>query len=390
MSAGVVIVGGGLGALRTAQALRDEGFAGSVTLVSAEDTLPYDRPPLSKAFLLGTVEEEALVLAEAAQLAELDVAVRLGTPAVGLDLAARTVTLAGGEQLAYDDLVVATGARPNRLAMFEAMDGVVYLRDLHDAHALRRELAARPRLGIVGGGFIGLEIAGVARALGCEVTVVEAAAAPLAPILGAELGGWVQAWHEEQGVRFACGAPLAAVRGEGRPSELVLADGRTVPVDAVVVGVGVTPDVGWLGEAGLEVHRGLVCDADGRTSDPHVFGVGDVTCRHADGACSPSGHWTATNAHARAVADAIIGRPPSPPAGQQGYFWSDQFDRRLQFAGTVAASPRVSISSGAVDEGKFVALLHDADAGDDPDAVTGVFAMNSPREFVRTSLALRR
>jgi 3-phenylpropionate/trans-cinnamate dioxygenase ferredoxin reductase subunit len=385
MSAGVVIAGGGLGALRTAQALRDEGHDGAITIVSAEETLPYDRPPLSKAFLLGQVEEEALVLAGAEKLADLHIVVRLGARAVALDLAGRTVRLDGGEELAYDDLVVATGARPNRLALLEGLDGVVYLRDLGDAHMLRRELAARPRLGVVGGGFIGLEIASVARALGCEVTVVEAAAAPLAPILGEELGGWIQAWHEEQGVRFACGAPLAAVHGDGRPRRLVLADGRMFDVDAVVVGVGVRPDVGWLGDAGLEVHRGLVCDALGRTSDPHVFGVGDVTCRHdGAGGCAPSGHWTATNEHARAVADAILGRPPGERSVQEGYFWSDQFDRRLQFTGTVAASPRITLSSGTVQERTFVALLHD------DDAVTGVFAMNSPREFVRTSLALRR
>jgi 3-phenylpropionate/trans-cinnamate dioxygenase ferredoxin reductase subunit len=379
----VVIAGGGLGALRTAQALRDLDFDGSVTLLCAEETPPYDRPPLSKGFLLGQAEEDDLLLASAEKLDELRVQVRLGARAVGLDRMSRQVRLHQGGEVPYDDLVVATGARPNRLPMFAGLDGVIHLRDLGDARTLRSELAARPRLGIVGGGFIGLEIASVARELGCEVSVIEAAAAPLAPILGAEVGGWVQAWHEEQGVIFRCGAPLAAVHGQGRPEQLVLTDGRIVDVDLIVVGVGVTPDVGWLGEAGLQVHRGLVCDAAGRTSDPHVFGVGDVTCRHAGDSCTPSGHWTATGEQARAAAHALLGRPPEGRPVQEGYFWSDQFGRRLQFTGRVSPGAHVSLSSGSVEDRKFVALF--ADAGQ----VTGVFAMNSPREFVRTSLTLR-
>ena len=380
----IVILGGGLGALRTAQALRDEGFDGELRILSREPTLPYDRPPLSKAYLLGAVEEDSLALATADELADRRIEVTLETPAEDIDLDRRRVCAGGGEEVGYDALVVATGARPNRLAMFDGLDGVFYLRDLEDARALREQLAARPRVGVVGGGFIGLEIASVARARGCEVVVVEAIQAPLAPVIGTQLGGWVQAWHEEQGVAFVCGSMLTGVRGGARPEQLQLADGRTVDVDVVVVGVGITPDVGWLAQAGLETHRGLVCDPNGRTSDPHVFGVGDITCRHDGAGCSPSGHWTATNEHARAAADAVLGRPPARRAVQEGYFWSDQFERRLQFAGRLPASPRIRLHSGAVEDRTFVALLHDAEA------VTGVFAMNSPREFVRTSLDLRR
>ena len=384
MTKRVVILGGGLGALRTAQALRDEDFDGDLTILSAESVLPYDRPPLSKTFLLGRFEEQQLLLATADELADQRIEVVLNARIVGLDLGQRRVLTEDGEEYGYDALVVATGARPNRLAMFEGMENVVYLRDLRDARTLRDGLAGRPRLGVVGGGFIGLEIAAVARELGCEATVIEATAAPLAPILGAELGGWVQTWHERHGVRFVCGSMLTGVKGAGRPEQLIVEDDRTVEVDLVVVGVGVTPELGWLRSAGIEVHRGLVCDADGRTSDPHVVGVGDVTCRHRGERCSPSGHWTATNEHARAAADALLGRPPATRPLQEGYFWSDQYSCRLQFAGRTLPSPRISLESGAMEDEKFLAKLHDGD-----DEVSAVFAMNSAREFVRSSLALR-
>jgi 3-phenylpropionate/trans-cinnamate dioxygenase ferredoxin reductase subunit len=383
--AGVVIVGGGLGAVRTAQALRDVGFDGPVSLVSEEAVLPYDRPPLSKAFLLGMAGDEDVTLVSEDELDRLGVDVRLLARAVALDRTARRVRLEGGDEIAYDRLVVATGARPNRLRLAEGRADVLYLRNVEDARRLRGALVRRPRVGIVGGGFIGLEVAAAALALGCDVTVIEAASAPLAPVLGPALGGWVQEWHEEHGVRFLCGAGLAGIEGDGAPARLTLSDGRAIDVEVVVVGVGVTPEVAWLRDAGLEVHRGLVCDDEGRTSDPHVFGVGDVTCRHRDGTCRPSGHWTAAGEHAGVVAGVIAGDAGAGALPvQEGYFWSDQFDRRLQFTGTVGAAPAVRVLHGAVEDRAFVALLEDADQ------VTGVFGMGSAREFVKASLALRR
>jgi 3-phenylpropionate/trans-cinnamate dioxygenase ferredoxin reductase subunit len=384
MTADVLIAGGGLAAVRTVQGLRDSGFGGSVVLVSEEHEPPYDRPPLSKDYLLGSASEEKIRLLSDERLAELDVELRLGRRAVRLDREARRVELSDGGQLGYRQLVVATGACPNRLAMLDGLDGVVYLRTADDARDLRAKLAEHPRVGIVGGGFIGLEVASVARRLGCAVTVIEMAPAPLAAVVGTELGRYVQAWHEEQGVLFRCGTALTGAGGEGRIEELRLADGSAVGVDLAVVGVGVTPNVGWLDGSGLEIHRGLVVDDQGRTSDPAVFGVGDATCRHSGGRCLPSGHWTSASEQAGLVASALVG-DAAECFIQEGYFWSDQFGARLQFAGRVEPEPRVTIASGEMDERAFVALL-----GDESDHVTGVFAMNSPRDFVRRSLALGR
>ena len=248
--------------------------------------------------------------------------------------------------------MIATGARSARLPMLAGTDRVVHLRDLSDARLLRHGLARRKRLGITAGGFIGLEIAASARALGCEVDLIETNQAPLSPVLGAELGGWVQVWHEEQGVRFHCGGGLRALRGISPARQLVLSDESVVDVDLVVVGVGVVRDVDWLAAAGLETHRGLVCDARGGTSDPDVYGVGDVTCLHCGTSCAPTGHWTATNEQARAAADAILGRGPQARAVRADYFWSDQYERRLHFAGTTAPSPRSPSPPGRLRVGR--------------------------------------
>jgi 3-phenylpropionate/trans-cinnamate dioxygenase ferredoxin reductase component len=380
----VVIVGGGLAAVRTAQGLRDLRFEGSILLISDERRLPYDRPPLSKDYLLGHATDDDICLLAADRLDELDVEIHLGRRAVRLHREERRVALAGDVDVEYAQLVVATGARANRLPALEGLDGVIYLRTARDAGALRDALGGRPRVGIVGGGFIGLEVASVARQLGCEVTVIEMAPAPLAVVLGTELGAFVQEWHEGQGVAFRCGSVVAGARGDGKLEELVLADGATVPADVAVVGVGVTPNVEWLAGSGLEVHRGVVCDTHGRTSDPAIFGVGDATCRHVEGQCRTSGHWTAATDHAGMVASLLVGESVDDSFAQEGYFWSDQFGSRLQFAGMVGAQPRLSVASGAMDDRAFVALLGE------PDQATAVFAMNSPREFMRTSLALRR
>jgi 3-phenylpropionate/trans-cinnamate dioxygenase ferredoxin reductase component len=382
--ADVVIAGGGLAAVRTVQGLRDLSFDGTILLVSEEHEPPYDRPPLSKGYLLGQADDEKIRLLSQDRLSALDVEMQLGTRAEGLDRAARRVALSDGKTVEYGKLVVATGARPNRISALDGLEGVIYLRTANDARALRDALSGRPRVGIVGGGFIGLEVASVARQLGCEVTVVELAAAPLAPVLGTELGRFVQEWHEEQGVAFRCGCGLVGARGARRVEELALADGSTLSVDVVVAGVGVTANVSWLEGAGLEIHRGLVVDDQGRTADPAVFGVGDATCRHVGGRCLPSGHWTAASEQAGLVASALVGKTLESFI-QEGYFWSDQFDARLQFTGTVGPEPKLTMASGEMEERAFVALLED-----DADEVTGVFAMNSPREFVRTSLGLGR
>lgn len=378
----VLIAGGGLAGVRTAQGLRDHGFGGRVTILSAEGELPYDRPPLSKAFLLGQADDDAIRLLRSDAFAARGIELELSAPARALDRNSRAVELDDGRRLRYDTLVVATGARPRRLAGSADLQGVHYLRSAADARALRLALQAGARVVVVGGGFIGLEVAAAAATLGAHVTVVEALAAPLSAIVGTEIGTVVRAWHEEHGVAFECAASVQALLGAERVEEVQLADGARLGADVVVVGIGVQPNVEWLEGSGVELHRGAVSDPDGRTSAEAVWAVGDASCRHAGGTCVRSEHWTAANDHARRAAAAIVGAPaPDQPA--ETYFWSDQYDARLQFVGTPAPGSVAVIESGSVEVRTFVATYRD---GDRP---TAVFAMNSPREFLRARLMLR-
>lgn len=378
----IVIAGGGLGAVRTAQGLRDLGYDGRIRLFSEEMELPYDRPPLSKAYLLGVADDDQISLLGPEQYSELGIEVFVGHRAARLETLARRVILEDGEQVDYDRLVIATGGRPKRLGLFDGLEGVHFLRTVGDARLIRDALAKRPRLGIIGGGFIGLEIAATARTLGCEVTVVEACDVPLATIIGSDLGGWVRQWHEGHGVSFRCGVVVAGVHGAGRVEVLELDDGSRLPVDLVVVGVGMAPNVEWLHDASLELHRGVACDVDGKTAAPDVFGVGDAACRHIAGQCRPGGHWTSTTEQATRVAMAVLGEAPAGLPRNDDYFWSDQYDARLQCIGTGAGNTRVTLESGHLEDASFVAFCRSGTS------VTGVFAVNSPREFVRSRMAL--
>jgi 3-phenylpropionate/trans-cinnamate dioxygenase ferredoxin reductase component len=380
----VVIVGGGLAAVHTAQALRQAGHEGRLRLVSNEACLPYDRPPLSKNFLLGKVTEAQVGLLSGEEAAQAGIELVLGRAATGLDRVAQALWLHGGERLVYEQLVVATGARPLRLAALTAYDNVHVLRTLHDASRLRTALLPGARLAILGAGFIGLEIASVARALGCEVTVIEMAQTPLTASIGAELGACVQRWHERKGVRFLCGTQLLQTVGDGRVHQLQLSGGVDLPVDAVVVGIGQTPNTEWLADTGLALHRGaLVCDALGRTADARVFGVGDAVCRREGEVYLPSRHWTAATEQASRTARALCGEPEPGPWVDDHYFWSDQHGSRLQFAGHVAPDSRVVWAIGGPDEDRFVALCCD------DTQLTAVFSLGSPRDFLTHSMALR-
>ncbi len=274
----IVIAGGGLAAVRTAEALREFGHRGRIMLLSDEAHLPYDRPPLSKSYLQGKMDDAQIRLLTPQKLEELQIDARLSHRVVGLDRSLRQVKLASAEAVDYGRLVVATGARPVRLERFKQFDNVHVLRTVNDARRLREALQPGQRVGMVGGGFIGLEIAAAATALGCSVTVLETAGTPLASILGEELGVCIQHWHERRGVAFRCGTTVLAVSGEDRVQALELDDGALVNVDVVVVGVGQTPNVEWLADSGLELKPGLVCDVYGRTLDPLVYGVGDAVC----------------------------------------------------------------------------------------------------------------
>ncbi len=380
----VVIAGGGLAAVRTAQALRDLKHSGRITLLSDEACLPYDRPPLSKSYLQGKASEERIQLIAANKLAELDIEVRLEQAVCGLDRNRRRVRLAGGTSVDYGRLVVATGARPIMLEQFRSFKNVHVLRSRADSDALRAALIPGRRLGIIGAGFIGLEIAATATEMGCQVTLIEAAKTPLAAIVGTRLGECVQHWHERKGVRFRCDVRLAKVIGESSVEALQLTDGSSLQVDAVVVGIGQTPNIGWLADSGLELNRGLVCDMLGQTADPLVFGVGDAVCCRVGSEYHPTRHWTATTEQARRVAAAICGRPETGPIVEDNYFWSDQHGSRLQFVGEVPADPRLVWVSGSPSEDRFAVLCCTADQ------VAAVFSLGTVRDFLAHSMPLRR
>lgn len=379
----VVIVGGGLAAVRTAQALRESHFEGPITLLSAESVLPYDRPPLSKGYLLGKVGDDKLQLLTQEKLTALAIEVRLGSGAVALDREARQVLLSNGQSVGYGRLVVATGARPVHLAQFDGFDNVHMLRTSADARRLREVMVQGRRIGIVGAGFIGLEIAATALEAGCSVTMVEMAPAPLATILGAELGACVQRFHERKGIQFHCGSGIGAVRGGAAVSALELTNGAVVDVDAVVVGVGQMPNVEWLADSGLALHRGLVCDPHGRTQDPCVFGVGDAVCTQVGESCHPTRQWTAVTEQARRCADALCGRSEPGPVIEDNYFWSDQHGLRLQFAGQMPPDARLVWLNGGPESDRFAVL---ACTQDD---VAAVFSLGCPRDFLVHSMPLR-
>ena len=380
----VVIAGGGLAAVRTAQALRDLKYPGRITLLSDEACLPYDRPPLSKSYLQGKADEERIRLVSAAKLAELDIEVRLDQPVSGLDRNERQVRLANGTRVDYGRLVVATGARPITLEQLKPLNNVHVLRSITDANRLHSALLPGRRVAIIGAGFIGLEIAATATELGCHVTLIEAARTPLAAILGTHLGECIQRWHERKGVKFRCDAKLAKVDGGSIVGALELTDGSSLQVDVVVVGVGQTPNTEWLADSGLELHRGLVCDALGQTADPRVFGVGDAVCCRVGSEYRPTRHWTATTEQARRVASTICGQPEIGPIIEDNYFWSDQHGSRLQFVGQVPTDPRLVWVNGSPSEDRFAVLCCTAEH------VAAVFSLGSVRDFLAHSMPLRR
>lgn len=330
-SPGVVIVGGGLAAQRAAETLRRRGYGGPVRMVCAESDPPYDRPPLSKEVLAGTAADDTVCFRASEWYQALEVELLLGVRAVGLDPRAHRVRLGSGRELDYGALLIATGGVP-RAMRFLAHENVHTLRTLDDTRRLRAELRPGAHLAVVGAGFIGQEAAATARRLGVQVTIVEALDAPLERILGIRLGGWFADLHAEEGVRVITGAGLIGARGRSRVEELILRDGRRLPCDAVLVGVGTEPATGWL--AGSDLGEGAVrVDSCGRTGAPDVYAAGDACApfepRH--GSHRRTEHWGAAAWQGAAAAKAMLGEETGPPPLPS--FWSDQYGIRIQCVG---------------------------------------------------------
>lgn len=359
-SAPTVVVGASLAGLRAVEALRRLGDDGPVVVVGAEAHRPYDRPPLSKRALTD-LDADLAGLTALPVPDDLGVEWCLGTPATGVDLARRRVRLAGGDDLAFDRLVLATGATPRRLPGVGERAGVHVLRTLDDAAALRAELARRPDVAVIGAGWIGLEVASSCRQIGLEVAVLEAAAAPLAA-LGPAMGARVAQRHRAAGTRLELGAAVERLEGDGRVDAVRLADGRVVAAGVVVVGIGVQPEVAWLAGSGVDLDDGVRCDsrlrvlAGGRPV-PGVVACGDVARWDdaATGRPTRAEHWTSAVEQAEAAAASLVHGDGAAPFASVPYFWSDQLGTKLQMVGTAAPGDEVALVDEDPDGGRWVA-----------------------------------
>jgi len=350
---GVLIVGGGLAAQRCAEALRRGDYDGQLRIVCGEPHLPYDRPPLSKELLAAGADDASAAFRSKEWFEERGIELLRGASATRLDAQGRVVTLGDGTTLGYEKLVIATGAHPRSLPLFAGYSNVSTLRTIDDARTLRELIAAQRRLVVIGAGFIGQEVAAAARAAGAEVVVIELESLPLIGLLGPELGRWFAELHAGAGVELIMGEVVTSVSGERTIESLTLSDGRGVTCDHVLVGVGVVPDVAWLESADVPA-SGVPTDAAGRTELPDVFAAGDVAACYDPflGRHVLSGHWEAASRQGMAVANAILGRDPSPPA--LASFWSDQYGTRIQYLGHAKLADTVTID-GDPDARDFVA-----------------------------------
>ncbi|HUI03996.1 MAG TPA: FAD/NAD(P)-binding oxidoreductase [Acidimicrobiales bacterium] len=361
----VVIVGGSLAGLRAAETLRAEGHGGTITLIGAEPHVPYDRPPLSKQFLAGSWGLERVVLRPPEKLAALGLDLRLGHRAERLDLDGRTLELDDGALVGFDGLVLATGAQPRPLPGAPALSGVHVLRTLEDSIALGAVIGEAVRVVVVGAGFIGSEVAATCRARGAHVTVVEALPQPLARVLGEEMGAACGALHSANGVELRTGvgvAGLVAGANGGAVGGVALDDGTVLDADVVVVGIGVVPTTAWLEGSGLELADGVVADATLHAAEGVVV-AGDVArwFDQGEGALVRIEHWTnAAEQGAVAARSLRAGRAGAAPYVPVPYFWSDQYDTKIQVIGHPRPDAEVVVVEGTPSSGRFVALYgHD-------------------------------
>jgi NADPH-dependent 2,4-dienoyl-CoA reductase/sulfur reductase-like enzyme len=330
-----------LAAARTTEQLRRSEYAGRITIVSDEVHLPYDRPPLSKEVLRKEVDDVALKPRE--WYDEKNITLRLGAAATALDTAKQTVTLSDGTALGYDELVIATGLVPRRIPAFPDLDGIRVLRSFDESMALREHASAAQRAVVVGAGFIGCEVAASLRSLGVDVVLVEPQPTPLAAILGEQIGQLVARLHRDEGVDVRLGLGVAEVRGEGHVDTVVLTDGTELAADLVVVGIGSRPATEWLEGSGVDVDNGVICDEAGRTSAPNVWALGDVASwRDTTGHQARVEHWSNVADQARVVVPAMLGQDV-PSAVVVPYFWSDQYDVKIQCLGEPEATDTVHL-----------------------------------------------
>jgi 3-phenylpropionate/trans-cinnamate dioxygenase ferredoxin reductase subunit len=381
---GIVIIGGGHAGGSAAAFLRQYGWTGPITLVGAEPVLPYHRPPLSKAWLKGEADAGSLALRPDKFYSDNRIDLRLNTVATGIDRTAKIVEVGGGS-IAYDQLILALGARARRLSVPGSdLGGVLELRTAANADRLQSALGPARTLAIIGGGYIGLEVAASARALGTEVVVIEREPRLLARVASPELSSFFQIFHRAEGVTLELNAGVAALEGTGRIEAVRLSDGRRIACDAALVGVGAIANDELAREAGLACDGGIEVDLGARTGDPAIYAIGDCTHR-------PLPHYersfrleSVPNAieQAKQAAASICGRPP--PVPEVPWFWSDQYNLRLQIAG-LPFNATETIVRGTPQSASFAVFRLGPDA-----TVQAVEAINAAPEFMAGKLLIAR
>jgi 3-phenylpropionate/trans-cinnamate dioxygenase ferredoxin reductase subunit len=381
MAGGVVIVGGGQAGFQTASSLRSEGYDGPIRLIGEEPHIPYQRPPLSKAFVLGKQDQTRILLRPEKYYAEHLIDLLTGERAVSIDTADQSVTLASGGRIPYDNLVLASGARNRTLPIPGAeLEGVCYLRTLSEAVELKQRIENARDIAVIGGGFIGLEIAASARTLGKTVTVLEAFPRLMARVVAPVVSEFFRSAHTERGVQIKLGVQVQKIRGAGRKAESVLlSDGSSIPADLVVVGIGVQPNLEIACEAGLETAagppHGITVDEFLRTRDSRIFAIGDCAEYLNTFAAARVRLESVQNAVDQAVCVArnIAGKPGQYQAAP--WFWSDQFDLRLQMVGLPAGHDQ-TVVRGSAETGKFSVFYYNAGR------LRAVDSINSPIDHV--------
>ena len=379
----LVIVGASLAGHRAAQAARGAGFEGDLTVVGEEDHPPYTRPPLSKELLAGEHDVDRVHF----PCDKFEAQWRLGVSAVRLDRGRGRVVLSDGDELAYDRLIVATGSRARSWPGSGAeLEGVHTLRSLDDALALRAEFDRRPRVAIVGAGFIGCEVAQTARKQGLDVTLIDVADTPMLP-LGPTLGQWCAELHRDNGVDLRLGTGVAALVGNGRVEAVELSDGERIAADVVVVGLGAVPNTEWLADSGLTSNPGLECDATlTAVGDPDILGAGDiVSWPHplAGGEALRIEHWTVAAEQGQlAGRNALLPHAERKPYEAPPYFWSDQYDKKIQSLGLPGRAERLEVIETTPDGARVVY------AGERDGRLVGIVAINAARRLGSYRMAL--
>jgi 3-phenylpropionate/trans-cinnamate dioxygenase ferredoxin reductase subunit len=380
----IIIIGAGQAGGETAQRLRQGGFAGEITLIGEEPAAPYQRPPLSKAYLKGELSMDRLLLRPAEMYAEENITLLTKLRAVWIDRANKKVRVEGGRELPYDALVLATGAKPRKLPLVGAdLDGVYLFRTAADVDQVRERFVSGAKLVVIGAGYIGLEVAAVARQCGLEVTVVETAVRPLARVTSPEVAGFFLDEHTRQGVRFVLGGQPAVLKGQDRVTGVALTDGMEIPADIVIAGIGVTPDTALAEQCGLTVNNGVVTDRHCRTTDPAIYAIGDCAARpmvHFEGRIARLESVHNAVEGAKVVAATIIGAKDH--VEEAPWFWSDQYDLKLQIAGLFQGYDHV-VFRGVMADRAFAAFYYKGDR------LIAVDAINRPAEYLGAKMLIQ-